>query len=92
MLIGSFKGNQKVYDIDKVEDYEMDAFILAFMEIQGWGGLTFRFETYSPHEQERCRIRSRYVGGTIATGILNEIEDSCSHAGEKYAVKIRGTF
>ena len=89
---GSFKGNQKVYDIDKVEDYEMDAFILAFMEIQGWGGLTFRFETYSPHEQERCRIRSRYVGGTIATGILNEIEDSCSHAGEKYAVKIRGTF
>ena len=89
---GSFKGNQKVYDIDKIEDYEMDPFILAFIEIQGWGGLTYRFETYSPHEQERCRIRSRYVGGTIATGVLDEIEDSCSHAGEKYAIKIRGTF
>ena len=61
-------------------------------KIQGWGGLTYRFETYSPHEQERCRIRSRYVGGTIATGVLDEIEDSCSHAGEKYAIKIRGTF
>ncbi len=89
---GSIKGNQKVYDIDKIEDYEMDDFFIAFLEIQGWGGLTYRFEAYNVHEQERCRIRSRYVGGTIATGILDEIEDSCSHNGEKYAIKIRGTF
>ncbi|MDA1372668.1 MAG: hypothetical protein O2971_18185 [Proteobacteria bacterium] len=40
----------------------------------------------------RCRIRERYTGGTIATGVLSEIEDSCSHSGEKYAIKIRGTF
>ena len=43
-------------------------------------------------EGERCRVRSRFVGGTIATGYLNEIEDSCSNTGIKYAIKIRGTF
>ncbi|MDP6417065.1 MAG: hypothetical protein QGG54_18815, partial [Gammaproteobacteria bacterium] len=67
-------------------------FIMAFLEIQGWGDLTFRFEATNFHESYRCRIRERYVGGTIATGVLNETEDSCCHAGEKYAIKIRGTF
>ena len=89
---GRFKGNQIVYDIDKIEDYDMDDFVIAFFEIQGWGGLTYRFEAYNIHEQDRCRIRSRYISGTIATGVLNETENSCSHPGEKYAIKIRGTF
>jgi hypothetical protein len=89
---GSFEGGQVLYDIDKIEDFDMDDFVIAFLEIQGWGGLIYRFEAYNFHEQDRCRIRSRYVGGTIATGALNEIEDSCSHPGEKYAIKIRGTF
>ena len=89
---GSFEGGQFLYDIDKIEDFDMDDFVIAFLEIQGWGGLTYRFEAYNFHEQERCRIRSRYIQGTIASGVLNEIENSCSHAGEKYAIKIRGTF
>ena len=89
---GTLDGDQIVYDIDKTEDYVMDDFIMGFLEIQGWGGLIYRFEATNPHEQYRCRIRTRYTAGTIATGNLNEIEDSCSHAGEKYAIKIRGTF
>lgn len=89
---GNFDGDQMIYDIDKIEDFYMDDFIMAFLEIQGWGGLIYRFEATNVHEQYRCRIRSRYVDGTIANGNLNEIEDSCSHAGEKYAIKIRGTF
>ncbi len=90
---GSFDGAMRVYDIDKIEIYgDSDDFIMAFLEIQGWGGLTFRFEATNFHESTRCRIRERYVGGTIATGVLNETEDACSHAGEKYAIKIRGTF
>ena len=89
---GTFDGDQLVYDIDKIEDYYMEDFIMAFLEIQGWGGLIYRFEATNPHEQYRCRVRTRYSGGTIATGSLSEIEDSCSHAGEKYAIKIRGTF
>ena len=89
---GSFNGDQMIFDIDKIEDYYRDDFIVAFLEIQGWGGLIYRFEATNIHEQYRCRVRSRYVDGTIASGRLDEIEDSCSHAGEKYAIKIRGTF
>jgi len=84
--------NRLAYDIDKIESYNQDAFIIMFVETQSWGGLTYRFEASNPHEGERCRIRSRYVGGTIASGVLNEIEDSCSHTGEQYSIRIRGTF
>lgn len=82
----------KVYDIDRIESYNSDAFSILFVEYQGLEGMTLRFEATNPHESERCRVRLRYNGGTIATGALSEIEDSCSHAGEKYAIKIRGTF
>lgn len=88
----SIKDNSKVYDIDKIESYNSDAFVIMFLELQGWAGLTYRFEATNIHESERCRVRSRYTGGTIATGTISEIEDSCSHTGEKYAIKIRGTF
>ena len=80
------------YDIDKIEDYNSGGFMMLFAEKQGWGDLTYRFEIFNPNKSERCRVRSRYLGGTIATGYLNEIEDSCSHTGVKYAVKVRGTF
>jgi len=85
-------GGTQRFDIDKIESFAQDAFVIMFLEVQGWAGLTYRFETTNIHESERCRIRSRYIGGTIASGTLNEIEDSCSHTGEKYAIKIRGTF
>lgn len=88
----SIQDNNKVYDIDKIESYNSNAFVIMFLEVQGWAGLTYRFEATNIHESERCRVRSRYTGGTIATGSIREIENSCSHNGEKYAVKIRGTF
>ena len=83
---------RKVFDIDRIESYNSDPFSILFIEYQGFEGMTLRFEASNPHESERCRVRLRYSGGTIATGALSEIEDSCSHAGEKYAIKIRGTF
>lgn len=88
----SFEGGRIAWDIDKVEDYDSDPFVMAFVELQGWWDLTYRFEATNFHESYRCRIRTRYENGTIATGTISEIEDSCSHAGEKYAIKIRGTF
>ncbi len=88
----SFEGGRIAYDVNKIEDYDAQPFIMAFLELRGPWDLTYRFEATNTHESERCRIRSRYVGGTIGTGILDEVETSCSHAGEKYAIKIRGTF
>ncbi|MBL4581881.1 MAG: hypothetical protein JKY29_08695 [Gammaproteobacteria bacterium] len=84
--------SNKAYDIDRIESYNSDAFLILFVEYQGWEGMTLRFEATNPHESTRCRVRLRYNGGTIATGALSELEDSCSHTGEKYAIKIRGTF
>lgn len=86
------RDNRIAYDIDKIESYNRGDFIIAFIETQGWGDLTYRFETTNLFQGERCRIRSRYIDGTIATGTLSEIEDSCSHTGIEYAIKIRGTF
>ncbi len=87
-----FEGNRKAYDIDKIEDYNSGDFLTAFVEKVGFMGFTYRFEAMNIMEGERCRVRNRYVGGTVATGYLNEIEDSCSNTGIKYAIKIRGTF
>ena len=80
------------YDIDKIEDYNSGDFVRLFAETQGWGELIYRFEVFNPMENKRCRVRSRYLGGTIATGYLSEIEDSCSHTGPTIAIKIRGTI
>ncbi|MDX1490115.1 MAG: TonB-dependent receptor plug domain-containing protein [Pseudohongiellaceae bacterium] len=88
----NFSGNNKLYDINKIEDYDAGDQLSLWFETIGFGGLTYRFETMNTLNTERCRIRSRYVGGTIATGSLDEIEDSCSVTGVKYAIKIRGTF
>jgi hypothetical protein len=87
-----FSGNRKLYDIDKIEDYYSGDFLTTFVETVGFAGLTYRFEAMNLLEGERCRERYRYTGGTIATGSLAEIEDSCSNTGVKLALKIRGTF
>jgi len=79
-----------VYDVDKIEEYPKVGSISAWVEVQAWGGLVYRFETRD--QRDRCRIRTRYINGTIANGVVDEIEDSCSDAGPVLAIKIRGTF
>ncbi|MCB1670848.1 MAG: TonB-dependent receptor plug domain-containing protein [Gammaproteobacteria bacterium] len=78
------------YDIDKIEQYPKVGSYFGWFEMQRWGGLIYRFEARD--NRQRCRIRTRYIDGTIATGVISEIEDSCSDAGPVYAIKIRGTF
>ena len=87
-----FRDGRIAYDIDKIESYNSGDFIRLFAETQGWGELIYRFEVFNPVENTRCRVRSRYAGGTIATGYLSEIENSCSHTGPTIALKVRGTF
>ena len=88
----SIPDNNKVYDVNRIESYNSQPFSILFVEYQGWEGMTLRLEATNPLESERCRVRLRYTNGTIATGVFSELEDSCSHTGEKYAIKIRGTF
>lgn len=79
-----------VYDIDKIEQYPKVGSYNGWFEIQAWGGLVYRFEARDA--RDRCRVRTRYENGTIATGVIAEIEDSCSDAGPVLAIKVRGTF
>ncbi len=85
-----FYNEYRVFDIDKIEQYPQNATVNGWFEMQAWANLTYRFEAMD--SGYRCRIRSRFTGGTIATGILDEIENSCSNTGVKYAIKVRGTF
>jgi outer membrane receptor for ferrienterochelin and colicins len=85
-----FYNDFTVWDIDKIEQYPKDWFWFTWLETQAWGGLVYRFEVRD--SGERCRIRTRYTNGTIANGIIDEVEDSCSVNGPVYAIKIRGTF
>ncbi len=85
-----FYNDYRVFDIDKIEQYPQNATVNGWFEMQAWANLTYRFEAMD--SGYRCRIRSRFTGGTIATGILDEIENSCSNTGVKYAIKVRGTF
>ena len=85
-----FYNDYTVWDIDKIEQYPKDFSYYSWIETQAWGGLIYRFEARD--SGERCRIRSRYLAGTIATGRVGELEDSCSESGPTLAIKIRGTF
>jgi hypothetical protein len=85
-----FYNDFKVFDVDKVERYPKFGSISSWAEVQAWGGLVYRFEFRD--SRDRCRIRTRYINGTIANGQIDEIEDSCSDAGPVLALKIRGTF
>ena len=85
-----FYNDYTVWDIDKVEQYPKDFSYYSWIETQAWGGLIYRFEARD--SGERCRIRTRYIAGTIATGRIGELEDSCSESGPTLAIKIRGTF
>ena len=85
-----FLNDFMVWDIDKTEHYSPALSWFAWAETQAWGGLVYRFEARDSNE--RCRLRTRYAGGTTVTGYVNEVEDSCSINGPVYAIKVRGTF
>ena len=85
-----FYNEFKVWDVDKIEQYPKVGSFSGWVEVQAWGGLVYRFEARDAGD--RCRIRTRYINGNIATGEIDEIEDSCSDAGPTLAIKIRGTF
>ncbi|HBW85140.1 MAG TPA: hypothetical protein DEF79_13975 [Gammaproteobacteria bacterium] len=85
-----FYNEFKVWDVDKIERYPKVGTYSGWFEVQAWGGLVYRFEARDP--RDRCRVRTRYVNGNIATGDIGEIEDSCSDSGPVLAIKIRGTF
>lgn len=85
-----FYNDFRVFDIDKIEQYPKVGSYSGWFELQAWGGLVYRFEARD--SRDRCRVRTRYINGTILNGEIGEVEDSCSDVGPVLAIKIRGTF
>lgn len=85
---GSGQTQIDIIDIEReIGDYGLN----FFAEKKAFGGITFRFDIQNANGQVRCRERTRFLGATIG-GIIEEVEDSCSGSGVKYALKVRHTF
>ena len=84
-------GNRPFWDIDKVQFLGSSSDLTLFFETQGFGGLTYRFESINSLDHERCNVRRRFVG-RLSAGILQEIEENCATTCRLFAFKIRGTF
>ncbi|MDA1371539.1 MAG: TonB-dependent receptor plug domain-containing protein [Proteobacteria bacterium] len=85
-----FDGGNVTYDINKTEEYEGSSSYFSWVEMQGWGGLTYRFE--ASDQFVRCRPRDRFENRTVGDGGLRELEKACWDTGVVLALKVRGTF
>jgi outer membrane receptor for ferrienterochelin and colicins len=85
-----FDGANRNYDIDKIEEYGGSYTYFSWVEIRGWGGLTYRFEARD--NNIRCRTRIRFENRSVGDGGLRESEKSCFTTGPVLALKVRGTF
>lgn len=86
-----FDSNEKVYDIDDVEDYIGEPNTNAFVEFIDSRGITYRFDARNATSNLQCRERQRFVG-RISANILEEIEDQCATSGRVVSLKINGAF
>ena len=85
-----FDGGNITYDINKTEEYEGSSSYFSWVEMQGWRGLTYRFE--ASDQFVRCRPRDRFENRTVGDGGLRELEKACWDTGVVLALKVRGTF
>lgn len=80
-----------VYEIDNRFTWIIPTNLSAFVEMVGFGGLTYRFEASNLADFEACALRRRY-DGYLRDGVIKEIERNCSVTGSQFAFKVRGTF
>jgi len=86
-----FDGNQKVYEIDDIEDYIGEPNTNAFVQFVDSRGITYRFDARNATSNLQCRERQRYVG-RVSSGILEEIENQCATSGRVVSLRINGSF
>ncbi|MDO9478752.1 MAG: TonB-dependent receptor plug domain-containing protein [Pseudohongiella sp.] len=80
-----------VYEIDNRFTWIIPTNLSAFVEMVGFGGLTYRLEGSNLADFEACSQRRRF-DGYLRDGVIKEIERNCSVTGSQFAFKVRGTF
>ncbi len=84
-------GNRTFFDIDNRFEFVIPSSLNMFVEMLGFGGLTYRLEANNVENDEVCSERRRF-DGRLLNGILSEVENNCTRNGSQVALKIRGTF
>jgi len=79
------------YDINNRFSFFVPANLSIFVEKQGWGGLTYRFEGSNLSDYEGCNLRRRYDGYVIVSNLIEQ-ETNCTTTGRQYTLLVRGTF
>ncbi|PCI74918.1 MAG: hypothetical protein COB20_14120 [SAR86 cluster bacterium] len=89
--VGHIEDGRHTYDIDNRRSFFVPHTLDLFIEKQGWGGLTYRFEGSNLTDYEGCNFRRRYDGHVIVSNLIEE-EATCSTTGRQYSFSVRGTF
>jgi outer membrane receptor for ferrienterochelin and colicins len=89
--VGHIEDGRHSYDINNRRSFFVPHTLNLFVEKQGWGGLTYRFEGSNLTDYEGCNFRRRYDGRVIVSNLIEE-ETTCSTTGRQYSFLVRGTF
>ena len=89
--IGHIEDGRHTYDVNNRRSFFVPHTLNLFIEKQGWGGLTYRFEGSNLTDYEGCNFRRRYDGRVIVSNLIEE-ETTCSTTGRQYSLLVRGTF
>jgi len=88
---GHIEDGRHTYDINTRRSFFVAHSLNMFVEKQGWGGLTYRFEGRNLTNYEGCNFRRRYDGRVIVSNLIEQ-EKNCSTTGRQYSLLVRGTF
>jgi outer membrane receptor for ferrienterochelin and colicins len=86
-----FQGGEREFDIDDMQERFRPEKTSLFVEKVAFGGVTFRLYSSNLFANESCHQRTRFAG-SIAQGVVREVEDRCFDYGRKVALSVKTTF
>ncbi|PCJ23381.1 MAG: hypothetical protein COA96_12040 [SAR86 cluster bacterium] len=89
--VGHIEDGRHSYDINNRYSFFVPHTLNLFIEKQGWGGLTYRFEGSNLTDYEGCNMRRRYDSYVIVSNLIEQ-ETNCSTTGRQFTLGVRGTF
>jgi outer membrane receptor protein involved in Fe transport len=90
-FMNRFDGDNKLWDLEDIEETHGDPFTIAFVEMIAFNDITFRLDSRNVFDGENCRDRTRYAGSRNA-GVLEELEFMCNGSGRVITFRMSGTF
>lgn len=86
-----FNGGESEVDVATIEKKDDRRSLTMYVSKVAFDDVTFRLESINTLNDAYCRERLRF-DGSVASGNLRELENSCSRNGTKLAFRVRTTF